>query len=60
MITRKWMACLWVDINSWEQSKDILKLLWAEKTIKDTLKNNHIKLYNKLIKQDVENKIISF
>jgi hypothetical protein len=39
---------------------EVLLLLWSDQRIKDTLLNDHPRLYNKLIKLDIKSKIINF
>jgi hypothetical protein len=41
-------------------SLDIIELLWKDKRVKKTLKNDDENLYEILIKQDIKNKISSF
>jgi ankyrin repeat protein len=38
----------------------IVELLWKNEKIKNTLKNDNIDLYNKLVKQDIKNKVNKF
>ena len=38
----------------------IVLLLWKDSRVKNTLKNDDLLLYNKLIKQDIQNKISEF
>ena len=39
---------------------DIVKLLWEDKRVKKSLINDNETLYDKLIQQDIQNKIKSF
>jgi ankyrin repeat protein len=39
---------------------DIVELLWKNKLVKKTLKNDNEELYNKLIQQDIKNKVSKF
>jgi hypothetical protein len=42
------------------QHKEIAKLLWQDKRVKNSLKQDRIDIYNKLIKIDIQNKIETF
>ena len=46
--------------SSKKRLTDIVKLLWEDQIIKNTLKNDNIELYNKLIQQDITNKVSEF
>ena len=39
---------------------DIVKLLFNDKRVKDTLQKNNLELYNELIKQNIKNKVSEF
>lgn len=39
---------------------NIVELLWKDQRVKNTLKNDDLSLYNKLIKEDITNKIKAF
>jgi ankyrin repeat protein len=39
---------------------EILKTLWKQQRVKNTLKKDHYKLHNELIKKDIKNKIEHF
>jgi 2-hydroxy-3-keto-5-methylthiopentenyl-1-phosphate phosphatase len=48
-------------INSLKDSKkEAIQLLWRDKRVKDTLENDHPKLYDKMIKEQLQNKINNF
>jgi ABC-type antimicrobial peptide transport system ATPase subunit len=40
--------------------QDLILLLWNDRRVKNTLKNDDINLYNKLIKLDIKDKIREF
>ena len=57
------------DYNNWairgtaaseKLSFEILDLLWNDTRVKTTLKNNNLELYNKLVEQDIKNKVSEF
>ena len=39
---------------------NVVTLLWRKTNVKDTLKNDNINLYNKLIQEDIQNKVSKF
>ena len=43
-----------------QQNINVINLLWKDKRVKSTLKNDNIKLYNKLVQQDIKNKASQF
>ncbi len=47
-------------VNLYHEDTKMLNLLWKDERIKNSLKNDDLKLYNKLIKEDVKEKINSF
>ena len=42
------------------RSYNIVELLWKDKRVKNTLKNDFLELYNKLIPEDIKNKVDKF
>jgi hypothetical protein len=42
------------------EHKEIVKLLWQTEDVRKTLKNNDLKLYKKLVQEELQNKIIQF
>lgn len=42
------------------RNTNIIKLLWTDQRVKNTLKNDDIKLYNELTKKDIKKKVIEF
>ena len=51
----------WAIINSSDNKNEkMVKLLWENKKIKNTLKNDCLLLYNKLIIDDIKNKVSEF
>ena len=45
---------------SYNKHNDVVELLWKYKIVKNTLKNDNIELYNKLIKKDIGSKVREF
>ena len=47
-------------VYEYSNNTAMLDLLWQDKRIKNSLKNDDLKLYNKLIKKDIKEKVESF
>jgi ankyrin repeat protein len=48
-------------IDAYDNKKfDIVKLLWNDKRVKNTLQKDHKELYDKLLNKDIQNKISKF
>ena len=49
-----------IEAASHEGRNEVIELLWQDKRVKNTLQRDCIDLYNKLMKQEVKNKVNEF